>query len=490
MNTNVILALAGAESTETAIREAFTAGYEKNGDNYSGNILVWENVSPTDFYTGKKVLEYAKRHGYSAVTYNAAGLANYLYATAEFYDQEVQMIVPAGSNVYGSTPYGANKLNHMIICGAGLIQNQTGKEIEFFDVDPYAIIRNIEDIRQEGEVYNISQINRISSTLLGIKLSGITDLTDIGIDGRDGGHGIPIVLNGISGTDISVLPPNSTYYTNNGINDTIYLTHTTTSGTIGSWQNVSAGTLQFGTSSTKTFVRVNFFGIWFAGYGVVINGVTGFSTSPDGLYGITAYLNNDGYGDKFEITKTIGPGAYTGGGTARTDTSSYSTPYIAGQFLNIKKHCNCSNWEARQRMRQTASNNGTWESINGYGKPDLAAAIAYDGVIPADPYKTLGSIGSISGFKYNDYAYITFDIVENALTYYIYRDDELIYTVQESISYPNTPENKYRLALKRKLISEGALNKFKYKAVRSEQYTEYSNEIEFKYPMYPKLYIK
>lgn len=68
------------------------------------------------------------------------------------------------------------------------------------------------------------------------------------------------------------------------------------------------------------------------------------------------------------------------------DYSSYSNGYIAGQLLYIKDTLDCTMWEARYRARMTGSENGIWDSNNGFGLIDVASAIAYSGEIAQDPF--------------------------------------------------------------------------------------------------------
>jgi hypothetical protein len=104
----------------------------------------------------------------------------------------------------------------------------------------------------------------------------------------------------------------------------------------------------------------------------------------------------------------------SGGGTTQNDTaygdglefwddgsggSSAANGRIAGKLLKIKHSRGGSWWDARYAARQTASNGGVWDKFNGYGKIDVAAAIAYGGSIPADDYANgnpeLGQIQNI-----------------------------------------------------------------------------------------------
>jgi len=74
------------------------------------------------------------------------------------------------------------------------------------------------------------------------------------------------------------------------------------------------------------------------------------------------------------------------------DLSSYSNGYIAGLLTAIINTLACSIWEARYRAQVTADRNEVgrvssfWEPKNGYGKINVNAAVAFVGLIPADPY--------------------------------------------------------------------------------------------------------
>ena len=78
--------------------------------------------------------------------------------------------------------------------------------------------------------------------------------------------------------------------------------------------------------------------------------------------------------------------------SADGDASSFANGFILGKLLKIKDTLSCSWWEARFRARMTATrlepNRETfpWDLRNGYGIIDVDAAIAYTGMIAADPY--------------------------------------------------------------------------------------------------------
>ncbi len=75
------------------------------------------------------------------------------------------------------------------------------------------------------------------------------------------------------------------------------------------------------------------------------------------------------------------------------DESSFSTPIIAAKILTIMDARECGFWEARYCARITADRNEPnrpantiWHNLNGFGKINVANAIAYNGSIPADPF--------------------------------------------------------------------------------------------------------
>lgn len=73
-------------------------------------------------------------------------------------------------------------------------------------------------------------------------------------------------------------------------------------------------------------------------------------------------------------------------GNPNTDFESYSTGRVAGKILLVRDTLSCSMWEAVYRCAQTASSGGVWNLQNGYGKISTAAAIAFAGTIPPNPF--------------------------------------------------------------------------------------------------------
>lgn len=102
--------------------------------------------------------------------------------------------------------------------------------------------------------------------------------------------------------------------------------------------------------------------------------------------GDTELRNNTGFGNGLEFWDgDLYPESVD-------DYSSYSNGIILGKLLKIKDTLNCSWWEARYRARMTADRTepnretSLWDLRNGYGKINVANAIAYTGEIITDPY--------------------------------------------------------------------------------------------------------
>lgn len=102
--------------------------------------------------------------------------------------------------------------------------------------------------------------------------------------------------------------------------------------------------------------------------------------------------NQTGYGNGLEFWDVD---TY---GTAGAE-SSYTNGIVAGKLLTIKEARNCLWWEARYCARITADRNELnrpantiWHNLNGFGKINVSNAIAYGGVIPADPFINNGNV--------------------------------------------------------------------------------------------------
>lgn len=463
----VRLALTGEESTEPYIRESFIAGYESSGLTWSGDLDIVENQNTTELFSS----DYADC---DIVTYNsiASGLnyqSNYFGGT--------QYFIPAGSNSFRGE-YNTEDEDGKIRCGSGYVDNATAYRCDFWDIDPYSGGNvNLEWIKKGSTVFPILGITRWAANVIGLQIPN--DASTQFFE-----HGIPIRISGLTGTDISPLPSGQ-YILTYGSPGLLLFSYTPTSGTISqiSFQTPGAGDFKVGTADNRILLRATYYGFWgvVTGVGITLQGITGFDNNPDGSMG-GYQANYDGFGDKFELAYAVGSGSYTSGGTVRHDTESYSTPYMAGKFAALKDLITAywgvvpTNWQVRWLLKETASENGVFHSYNGYGQMNLVAALAYalsNPTIPEDPNTVLGSIGEITIEEVpgGDNASIGFDAVTNALSYIIYRDDEVYeegLTSAESIvrSLP-------------KIYPYESYNRFSYKATNPYGETEKSTVFRY-----------
>lgn len=160
------------------------------------------------------------------------------------------------------------------------------------------------------------------------------------------------------------------------------------------------------------------------------------------------------------------------GTPASQDLSSFSTGVIAGKLLYIKDQRGRGWWDAIYAAAQTASENGTPTLNNGYGKIDVAAAIAWTGDLPDDPYLEIGNIGTLSGSNADAVATLTPSAVTYATHYYLERNTgggwELVDVRSAIGSITRT-------------LTEGISTQFRYRAGNQGTLSEYSNTVTLLY---------
>lgn len=485
--------IAADSINEPSQEECFIAGYESNGD-------VWNGLLERNTDTFLNSLSYALYNGFNMwirPTSGAQTQANYFRV---YYDNGLSLIMPAGSNDYHNNAYSRNLENNLIVCGAGILENQTGYKCHFFDEDIIYTAKNILSMTQCGQAYNVSKIQRRSSTILSFQLSGITDVSTIGIVGSvTQGFGVPVYFTGLAGSDISPLPNGLTladvkYITYSAAGTaTFFISHTTTAGTINTgfgpsdFQNISAGQMVFGSPDTsQVFVLADGYNAWNENAGVYLKNVSGFTSNPNGVKVITQNIGYDGFGNKFLFSHATGGGSFSiaAGPTGQVQTSSNSMPRIAGMVANLMVNLGCSSYEALQRLIATASSGGTFQTYNGYGKPNLSAALNYTGVIPAEAELTMGAVGTMSLTKNeaSETLLLSWTGITNAIKYNIYLDDEIYTTVANELNpvFTIPIERKYKNETKWKFQYSGVRGDIET-ALSAAKYIKYFKWDEFAY---------
>lgn len=154
------------------------------------------------------------------------------------------------------------------------------------------------------------------------------------------------------------------------------------------------------------------------------------------------------------------------------DASSQSTGVIAGKLLYIKDQRGCDWNEAIYAAQQTASENGTPTLNNGYGKIDVAAAIAWSGTVPWDPFLPLGTVGTLSGSNVGSIATLNVTAVTNATEYYLEKNTGTGW---------NLVDVKTSVSAFTVVLEENIATQFRYRASNGGGETEYSNTVTILY---------
>jgi len=465
------------ESDEPQAVANFIAGYELAGGDWNGTIDIDENISQSDFtqaYVDEQI-----NSGYEMLIRNTA---TNISQASNVIDSAIKRgmlpVVPAASNYYHDPSTTTSRMLYSgVFCGSGSREqgNATAYPCMFYDQPDTEVFQDITEIRQCGTEYTISQIQRVNSSTLYFKLSGISDITAIGIIEQ----GIPLYIStAITGTDISPLPT-GVIYTSNIIFDNGYfqVSHTTSAGTTGTFQTVTTGKLKYGVTSptettSKALIIRDGYNVDLEGMGITIKDVTGFDINPNGTYRVDEYINNDGYGNKIKITHNLGTGSYDGEGSMLFATESYSTPFIAGQLAYIKDSTGFDWYDVIGNAIVTSSNYPTFDTYSGYGYLQIDKAV--DSLIDKDlSTPVLVSEEAVSGsiaFYWNFIPY--------AKEYEVWFRGELIVTLNAHIlRYILQPGSLGFYPV----ISNSRRNLIKVRAKNGDTYSEFSNEIEYQF---------
>ena len=482
----VLYCMVTDEGDEPLAVEQFIAGYESAGGTWTGTVDVDEGVSSSVFYT-EDYVNNAITQGYDLILYNSYIPNN--VATKPVFERAIEngllLCIPVGTN--DASAIGADWYNNFVCvtCGSGIEEygNATGYPCLFYDTDPAEAGGNpIVDVRQCGETYTITHIQRRTSNLLSFKLEGITDTTAIGLSGR----GTPVMFTDLAGSDISPLPTLANGIDNIGwVSKNVhvvtfaggaifFISFATTAGTIntgflpGDYQ-ACTGTLTFGHPDTSVaLVRFTNYENLFAGAGLTIDGVTGFENNINARMTegqVYKFVNYIGWGDMIEIYHELGAGSYEGGGVLYRITQSYSTPYIGGKLAFIKDTLNSTWQEVIGRAIVTANGNGVYDSIDGFGIIDVNGAkdaLLYIGMQTELVLEIVSSSSSAISLAWN---------IEPFADYYeVYRKGVLIDTVLSQITSITVTDRGQPY---------GRLNMYKVRAMQNNGTAgEFSNEVE------------
>lgn len=156
--------------------------------------------------------------------------------------------------------------------------------------------------------------------------------------------------------------------------------------------------------------------------------------------------------------------------------SSYSTGYIAGLIYRIKVTVGCSWWEALYRARVTASENDVQDIVNGFGKIDFDAAVAFAGAIPDDPFQVIGEVGELSLVQAGNQVTLTATWVDNLnqLTFEKNVGDGWVAITTQTYLELTT------------YLSANVETQFRYKAINENESSEYSEVVSALWEVLPE----
>ena len=449
-------------------------GYELHGGTWDGEIDIEENVLETDITA--EYLQSKVDAGYEMIirnTISANDEGNLYSRFSDALNQGLLCVVPVGSNQYQKNFSYFENFFPLVRCGSGQrgLGNATAYPCMFLDqaIESEPIL-DIEYMFPCGTSYTISEVFRVNSTTLSFKLSGVTDVRDVGFFD----HGIPFVIDSLSGSDISPLP--SGFFATGGVatdGSSFFITVPATTGSSG-WQSVT-GSLTYG-NDTKDVAIVKvptYQPLSVTGNAVVLDNINGFEFNPNGVTEIYEPLNYDGFGDKLKIAAELGEGTYAGGGTASLPSQSYATPYIAGQLAWIKYRMGSGWYDVVGRAMKTGSRYASegYTYLNGYGYINGDEA-----VLCTDRSLEAPVVVDIS------VNYYTFKMKWNPIPfaeqYEVFYKGELVYTLDAHIT---EFANGFTNTISSLRETKGQRRLFKVRAKRGNDYSDFSNELEFNF---------
>lgn len=110
------------------VKNAFLIGYASYDNTpYAGEVILYSNTLQTSF-------NYAVANNYDLIIRSTSGLSTGLRLAPDY--PTVELVMPAGSNVYTQVFFGDVLTSPVVITGAGEDSNQTGYKLEFYSEDP------------------------------------------------------------------------------------------------------------------------------------------------------------------------------------------------------------------------------------------------------------------------------------------------------------------------------------------------------------------
>jgi hypothetical protein len=135
------------------VKNAFLIGYSSYDQTpFSGDVILYSNTLQSSF-------NFAVANDYDLIIRSTSGLSTGLRLAPDY--PSIELVMPAGSNVYTQVFFGDVSTSPVVITGAGEDSNQTGYKLEFYGIDPISTT----NASSYSNGYIAGQIAFISNTL-------------------------------------------------------------------------------------------------------------------------------------------------------------------------------------------------------------------------------------------------------------------------------------------------------------------------------------
>lgn len=110
------------------VKTSFLLGYASyNNTSFTGEVILYSNTLQSSY-------DYAVANNYDLIIRSTSGLSTGLRLAPDY--PSVELVMPAGSNVYTQVFFGDVITSPVVITGTGVDSNMTGYQLEFYSIDP------------------------------------------------------------------------------------------------------------------------------------------------------------------------------------------------------------------------------------------------------------------------------------------------------------------------------------------------------------------
>lgn len=135
------------------VKASFLLGYASyNNTSFTGEVILYSNTLQSSY-------DFAVANNYDLIIRSTSGLSTGLRLAPDY--PSVELVMPAGSNLYTQVFFGDVLTSPVVITGAGVDSNLTGYQLEFYGIDPVTSL----NYSSFSNGYIAGQLAFISNTL-------------------------------------------------------------------------------------------------------------------------------------------------------------------------------------------------------------------------------------------------------------------------------------------------------------------------------------